>query len=483
MKYLIYTLILTISCHYLSFGQQRVNKPTQTLKTGKNVGVDINTSNVNIEIDTWNKNYIEIDAGIESEKLTKEELQDVLDAWDLDIDFTGNNVRITSHENMESITSNINFINGETSNLLKDLEIDISNIALIELDNFDFNIIESSEFPELPEMPELPELNNDSYNFSFDVKKYKKQGESYLKKWSKNFESKFGEVYQKEMEVWAKKMSELDLDSYQLKVEQLSNKKERLQEKLEEHKELRQQAIEKSIEVRQEARERRSELLNVRKEKMEQIRLRHNKDKHNNISIYRTGSKANKNIIKTIKIKLPKKAKINLNVKHGELILSSVITDLKADLAYGNLKANRINGGKTFINTSYSNVSVNHWSNGGLKLNHVENATINTVDNLVLSANSSHIIIGNILDSGLINHRFGDLTIKGLASTFTDLDITLKGSDTLLKLPENSYNLIFKGEQSKFNNERTNKIMIDKNGQDLTNNITINAKYSNVFTN
>ena len=326
-------------------------------------------------------------------------------------------------------------------------------------------------------------MNNDSYDFSFDVKKYKKQGESYLKKWSKNFESKFGEVYQKEMEVWAKKMSELDLDSYQLKVEQLSNKKERLQEKLEEHKELRQQAIEKSIEVRQEARERRSELLNVRKEKMEQIRLRHNKDKHNNISIYRTGSKANKNIIKTIKIKLPKKAKINLNVKHGELILSSVITDLKADLAYGNLKANRINGGKTFINTSYSNVSVNHWSNGGLKLNHVENATINTVDNLVLSANSSHIIIGNILDSGLINHRFGDLTIKGLASTFTDLDITLKGSDTLLKLPENSYNLIFKGEQSKFNNERTNKIMIDKNGQDLTNNITINAKYSNVFTN
>ncbi|MEJ6791904.1 MAG: hypothetical protein QNK89_03985 [Lacinutrix sp.] len=37
-----------------------------------------------------------------------------------------------------------------------------------------------------------------------------------------------------------------------------------------------------------------------------------------------------KDLIKTIKIKMPKKAKLKLNVRHGELKMASVMQNIKA---------------------------------------------------------------------------------------------------------------------------------------------------------
>ena len=57
--------------------QQKLTKVSQSIKVDKNVVVDLNTSHCNIVFDTWNKNTIEIEAYIEGEKLSKEELADV----------------------------------------------------------------------------------------------------------------------------------------------------------------------------------------------------------------------------------------------------------------------------------------------------------------------------------------------------------------------------------------------------------------------
>ena len=48
---------------------------SQTIKVDKEVTIDLNTSYCNIVFDTWNKNVVEIEAYIEGEKLSKEELE------------------------------------------------------------------------------------------------------------------------------------------------------------------------------------------------------------------------------------------------------------------------------------------------------------------------------------------------------------------------------------------------------------------------
>ena len=60
-------LIISIS----SNAQTRLQKTAQTIKTSKDVTLNLNTNNCAIELDTWNKESIEIEAFVEGEKLRR----------------------------------------------------------------------------------------------------------------------------------------------------------------------------------------------------------------------------------------------------------------------------------------------------------------------------------------------------------------------------------------------------------------------------
>ena len=77
--------------------QQKLTKISQSIKVDKDVVVNLNTSYSNIVFDTWNKNTIEIEAYVEGEKLSQEELEDALKHWDVDIDATSNEVSIRTN--------------------------------------------------------------------------------------------------------------------------------------------------------------------------------------------------------------------------------------------------------------------------------------------------------------------------------------------------------------------------------------------------
>lgn len=510
-RYLIITLLYL--CITLSVAaQQKLTKVSKTIDVTKDVSIDLNTSYVQIEIDTWNRNSLEIEAFIEGEKLTKEELEEALKHWDLKVEGSGSHVSITSTGSYHGSWSK-----------LEDLEIDLSQLAILE--EIDFGDLPALpempempvmpemahiEMPEMPEVPELPELPKGINNVSFDTEAYNKEGEAYLEKWSKEYEHKYGKEYKEKMKAWGREMAKVDFSSYEEKMEEWgerfgkrfgedyakkmevwgeelakqfdgewAKKMEVWGEKYGEKMEKRSKELEKRMAKRDKEIEKRHEDLAKRMEE----RQRANEKRHE--SLARRLELRGEKVKKTIKIKMPKDAKLNMNVRHGELKLSSVINNLKADISHATLVANHIDGSETSINVSYSPVDVVLWNNGELNLKYVDDAHVSTVNSIRLNSNSSDIHISDFIGNAIIDGSFGDLVIAKISDNFTNLNVILENSEAILKLPTSNYNLYFKGNRSRLNDEMTSQKTIENypNAGAKKGTIVLNAKFSDVVLN
>ena len=519
------TLRILVLCLITTFGyaQKKMNKTSQSIKVNKDVVIDLNTSYVEIEIDTWNKNVVEVEAYIEGQKLTEEELKKALKNWNLKVDGSsdkvvisstgGNNPRLISHDDYSSVVHDLEYY-------LADLP-EMPNLPVM----LEFpGIPEMPEMPEMPKMPELPELPEGVNSITFDYDRYQKEGENYLAEWSKKYEKKGGKELQKRMEDWARKFGE---SGYQEKMEKWGEDYgkrfegkwakdieiwgERFGEKYgkdiekwgEEFgekfgkewaekmeawgerfgKEMEERS--KVMEERAKAMEKRGEALEKRQEELAK-RHEHMADKRELILVKHLESGSNNKVRKVIKIKIPKKAKLNTNIRHGELKIASQIYNMRGDISHSFLVAEHIDGSDTSINVSYSPVIINTWNLGTLNLNFVDKAQIKTVNNLMLNSKSSNISIETLTDTGIIDGSFGDLTISNLTETFKNLNLVLENSDALVNLPKNmDYTMYFKGNRSKYNNKPTTQKTIRNypDGQNSNRNIIINAKFSNVIIN
>ncbi|NRD24165.1 hypothetical protein HNV10_12970 [Winogradskyella litoriviva] len=514
----------------LGYAQKKLSKTSQSINVNKDVVVDLNTSYVEIQLETWNKNTVEVEAYIESEKLTKEELKHALESWNLKIEGSNDKVTISS-----SGGSRFGVVDAsEYPSLIKELEYQLIEMPeLPELPEFPelpemVNMPKMPELPDMPVMPKLPELPKGVTTIEFDYEKYQKDGENYLAEWSKKYEKKGGKEFQKKMEDWARKFGE---SGYQEKMEKWGKEYaerfdgkwtkemekwgekfgekygkdmekwgeefgERFGEEWEEKMAIWGERFSNEMDERSEALEQRKEALKNRKEtlyKENEARrkaLEARRDELNNRRdvrvIQRLESGTNSKVKKVLKIKIPKKAKLKTNIRHGELKLSSVIYNMKGDISHSFLLAEHIDGGDTSINVSYSPVVIDTWSLGTLNLNFVNKAQITNGNNLVLNSKSSNINIENLTDTGIIDGSFGDLTISNLSQTFKNLNLVLENSDALVNLPDNLYyTLYFKGNRSKLNNKTTEQKTIRNypNGESSNRSIVINAKYSDVIIN
>lgn len=529
MKSTMKTIRIIALCILTSYGfaQQQLNKTSQSIKVNKEVEIDLNTSYVEIEIDTWNKDIVEVEAFLESDKLSKEELKNALDAWKLDIDASSDKVIISTQAG-----SNFGLVsNKDYDELLRDLEFELADIPEIpelgllpeipEIPNL-------PEMPEIPEFPELPEIPDGITTITFDYDRYQKEGENYLEEWSKKYEKEGGEELQKAMEAWAKKFGESD---YQKKMEKWGDEYakrfegkwakemevwgekfgedyakemeawgEKFGKEWEEKMEAWGQRFGKQMERQAQRWEKSATRISEQKAKMaereamramreaehsETMTLRNQQRRERQEAMQYGLGKSNK-VKKVIKLKIPKKAKLNMNVRHGELKLSSVIHNAKGDISHSFLVAENIDGGDTSINVSYSPVVINTWKLGTLNLNFVDKAQVKDATNIVLNSKSSNIIIEELSDTGIIDGSFGDLTISNLAESFRTLNLVLENSDALVNLPKQThYNVYFKGTRSKLNNKPTSQKTIrnypeDKNSERT---IMVNAKFSSVIMN
>lgn len=474
MKQIIITTLFFLSALTIS-AQQKLDKISQSIKVTNQVTLDLNTNHTNIEIDTWNKDIIEIEAYVESNTLSKEELKKYLDSWKIQVEGSNNLVTISSGSENQPWTLSNNLFEEQSLDALQNLEFELANMPIMD------GLLESLHLDKMPKMPKLPELPEGMSNSDFDFEKYEKEGDAYMEKWSREYSEKYGKVYAKQMEEWAKQVeSSEEMKDFEKRMEAWGEQfGKEFGEKFGKDMEAWGEQFGKQMEDWGE---------NFGKQMEEQAKLIEEQYEDNdNIprglfeSQYEWN---NQKVKKTIKIKMPKGAKLKVNVRYGELKMASLIQNLKADLSHTSLVANSIDGSQTSINASYSPVTISNWMMGELKLNYVEKANINLVNRMVLSANSSNINIGTLQGNAIIDGSFGDLIIGNITDTFSNLNIVLENSKAKVSLPKADYNLQFKGKYSRLKHPKksTDEVNSSFSTGNLTSNktIVVNAKYSQV---
>jgi len=457
-------ILLIILLSAGSFAQTK--KLDKSYKTNADVAIHIDAKYTNVIIENWDKNEVSIEAFLEAGDLKGEALKNALDSWKLETSGTSNNIEISSGGGtMMNMNMNMNMdlssLGESMGNLNEILGPMMTEMIAPMLENISKN-------------PLPPEFHEKMGNMNFDYEAYKKDGDKYMEEWEKKMEKNFGKDFEKSMEKWAEQFeqnSEVWEKDFAVKMEAWG---ENFEKKFGKDMEKWGEDFGKKMEAWGE---------NFEKE-MEQ-----NED-------FKEGGKGNvglsSQVKRIIKIKMPRNAKLDLNVRYGELKLGEKTTNLKADLSHSNFSANIIDGEQTQVKVSYTPVNVNVWNYGVLKTNYVENCEIGEAKSIKLVSNSSDVTIKKITETGILSGTFGELTIGKLGSGFKNLDITLENSDLRLSLPGAPLNFNYNGTQSNIEYPKANSIKSTKsydneilNGyyksKDGNGSVNINASFSDVY--
>ena len=292
-------------------------------------------------------------------------------------------------------------------------------------------------------------------------KKMEKWGESFENSWDNNKADSIGEAYGKKMEAWGEaygKKMEAWGEEYGKKMEAWANEIEKKYEKEGDN-------YNKTV---------------TKNPNGTSIIIQGN----------RSSNMSNGNAKKTIIIRLPKNAKTNVNIRHGNLKMADA-NNLKANLDYTPFKANSIDGGQTLISASYAPVTINTWKQGAMNLKFVDECSIETVQNINLQANSSDVRIGNITNQAFLSGSFGDLKIESVSNGFETLDIRLENTDAIVKVPVGAFSFYFNGKKSTLKypkslqlkeSKSADRVLVKGFSQNNSSNktITINSTFSNV---
>ncbi|GLB50820.1 hypothetical protein [Neptunitalea lumnitzerae] len=410
----------------------------ESFNVSSDVTVAVNTMNADVVFDTWNQNKVEVIATIEIEGLSKEEAQEYFNNWDFEA--LGNSTKVT-------ITAG----GGNTPLIFKG-----------EPDKFDFHF--DFDFPEVVAMemdsllilPPPPPAIMELANVDFDYEAFEKDGDAYLKKWQKQWAKEYKKSnIEKEMKEWGEKMAK--------KQEVWAEKNKALMEK-QELLIIKQQA-EKAAQKTQEF------FLN---------------SGENEIIIIKDGKTVQLKIKKKIEIKLPKDAKLKINVRHGEVKLADN-ANINATLFYAGLHANTVQGNHTVIESSYAPVSIEQWNQGKLILNFSKDVSINAVNNIDLVSNSSDVTINKLTNKAFINANFGTLTMSNISQNFTFLDLRMDNMEGTIKMPNVAYKLKLALENTDVKSPVTWKFVKEnkgyKEGYNKTNKVTSQLAVSGIFSN
>lgn len=200
--------------------------------------------------------------------------------------------------------------------------------------------------------------------------------------------------------------------------------------------------------------------------------------------------KSSRNVKRVIKIKMPKKAELDLNIRYGKVKMASAY-NATGTITHGSLAAASINGEDTSIDVSYSPVNVGSWTGGSLTANHIKECTIANAKDMAINSNSSNLVINRLNGSGMISGSFGQLSIAQVSDDFGSLTLILENSDLVMNLPDGAFNFNYSGEHNEFllpkqletktlKNGKTEMINGYHKSRTTGNVITITAKYSDV---
>ena len=419
MHKLNYILLFLLGCTFSVSAQDMMQR---SYEVNNDVTVDIDAKNTNIIIENWDKNTVAIEAFI-NDGIPKNEATKMMDNWKLSTNGSKNRIHISSKSDM-SVNWNVDIDEAELNDALAQLPEIMGPI----MDNLVNPLLQN-----ISENPLPPDLFENMGDLHFDYEAYREEGDAYLERYEKQVDKKFGKDFEKKMEKWAanfEKNVEGNSGDFEKSMEEWGNSFGASMEKWGESFGKKMEAWGENFEKKMAAKKKAGQKSpNV-------IVLNRNND----------GSRAQK----TIKIKAPKNAKINLNVRYGKIVLDHA-DDLVAELAHADFKANKITGKATHVKVSYTPVSIENWDYGVLNASYLPSCAINTARSIKLISNSSDVSINRLSETGILSGTFGNLAIKNLGGSFKNLDISLENSDLKLKLPQSAFKFNYNGTQSEVN--------------------------------
>lgn len=458
----------------------------ETFNVGDNTVLNINTSNADIEFETWNKNQVEIVATIELDGATSEEAERYFKNGSIDIKGNSKEIEIsTSGKNRFLFHDSASYWSDANIDFdfnFEPLFEDLKFPELAELSELS-ELVELAVIPEMPVIPNLPQIPN----INFDYEAYKKDGEKYMKKWKKQFDKGFDEEFKKNFEEWGKKFEEVN-------EERLLEMKERLEKREEEIAKRNEEVVKRMAErdVQRKAMRIQREALKVKRDSIRFLgRDSIRNSKSNIFYLSRDGDSKRYKIKKTIKIKMPKSVKLKMNVRHGEVKLAETTNNMDASLQYVSLLASTIEGSNTNIRASYSPVQVQKWNYGQLKTDYSDQVNLKEVGELRLNSISSNVVIDRLNKSVLLTNKLGAVKINSVSNNFSDIDVSLQNGEFSCKVPKVPVSFYLNGTKSnldypsEWNMERTKNFdnIVCKGFQTNANSgksIRVNSKYSEV---
>ena len=456
-------LVLCLISMGWAYGQKETKTYNETFTVSKDAVLNIDTSHVDIEFETWGKDEVTVEAIIEIEGASDEEVQRYFKEESFEILGNSQKVEVKTKGGNKWVFS-------DSAAGLHEFKFEMPEMP--DMDGFDM-AFEIMELPEIAEMPELPRAPVPH----FDYQSYKEDREAYMQEWKKEFEKSFGKDYQKKMEAWGERMEK---------------RQEELSERLEERANRMEEKAEERVKRLEESEKRREEHVEQNIIRNRSIHISRNDSDKPNIFYYSSdGENKNYKVKKTIKIKMPKGMKIKMNVRHGEVKLADNTMHMDAKLSHSSLWAASIDGDKTTIKASYSPVSVDRWYIGNLQANYSESVNLKEVFDIRLNTTSSNVTIDKLIKKAFVKNDFGRLKIGSITKDFTDLDITLQNAELNLNVPNVAFNIYVNGTSSTFTSPDKVILELTKNhsntihkgyyiNKKAARSIVINSKYSEV---
>jgi len=177
---------------------------------------------------------------------------------------------------------------------------------------------------------------------------------------------------------------------------------------------------------------------------------------------YSTNKNSKVKIKKYLKIKVPKKATFDLNVRHGKVNIPESNKKMSANMSYGNFVGGVITGSKNELMFANSPVEIETINSSNITLKNVPNATFGTFENSNLFSNSSEVAIDQVGTDVILNQKFGNIVVKKIIPLFKNLNLNFDYTKATIPLEKIDANYSLNTNKSRFNIAKENSDFLKK---------------------
>ena len=550
--------------------QTTTTKLEERFATSANAAIIADTQYADVIFEDWNKNEVAIEAVLDSQELSKEEIDQLLKGWQINVQGNSSGVRIISRGAPAAVTvalgnTQVRGVNDLISSSMQMMQPVMQNMISPMLEQFSAMQLPAAYYKGMDAI-------------SFDYQAYKRDGTKYLEQYKRKVEQTFGEDFDVVMKKWEqsnkKKVAagqglagssllgmpkspfgkDMSFDSAQYNRDKKAyvaamNKKYGTSVNLSQVEKWRQdiqdwgddfgddmkawgerfgkqfggsaealganfgRALESDMAAMGQnvgkamqgwSDDFAQKLQQMAEEQGGSLKKTVTRDANGNVSTQMTysfsggspavaASKPKGSYKRKIVVHMPKDARLDLNVRHGNIQIESA-TNARVNLAHGDFIAETISGDKTLINVAYSPVDVASWDYGTLRASYLKNCVIEKAKSINIDSRASSIVIKELEDAAVITGSFGELSIPKLGKNFKTLNISVENSDVVLNLPETPFHFNFNGVRSRlnypksldakvmegYNSSMVNGFYKSRNTDSI---IAISSKYSDIVLN